>query len=173
VTRPGRRSRWSALRWTALLDCVGAACFSLGLVLLLGLRERQSKPEGGFLADMPGSALMAVAVLLPVVAAGIAAVSLWRDRLESREGRWAVRLTIGAAIFLPLLGTIQGLSELAGHRLPQGWGQPLVPIWLLSMGAVAVLAIRAPDPGRRGMLAIPLVLGAAILAFVTGDIISP
>ncbi len=170
--QPANRARWTPLRWTLALDGLGLACFAVGLFLILGYREDQPKPEGGFFSDMPASLLMLAAVLLPVVAAGIAGVSLWRNRLESRQGVWAVRLTVLAAVFLPALGVIQGLSELAGHRLPEGWGQPLVPIWFLTMGAVAVLAIRAPDPGRRAVLTIPLVFGAAVLAFVFGDVIA-
>ncbi|MEI6447161.1 MAG: hypothetical protein WCO96_04675 [Actinomycetes bacterium] len=172
MTAPAHRGRWTPLRRTLTLDAVALACLAAGMVLILTLREDQPKPEGGFVAGMPASLLMLAAAILPVVAAGIAAVSLWRDRLRSREGIWAIRLTIAAAFFLPILGVIQGLAELAGHRLPEGWGQPLVPIWFVTMGAVAVLAIRAPDPGRRAVLAIPLVFGAAVLAFVFGDVIA-
>ena len=54
------------------------------------------------------------------------------------------------------------------HRLA-----PLVPLWMLAGLAAAVLGATAPEPGRRGLLVLPFMLGALVLVVWIAEAIIP
>ena len=161
----------SGMRWAVALDAVGVGLFALGILLL---SNRGSKPSGeGFWADAGYAALMLTAVVAILSAGVVALVSVIRDPLVTRSGRWALRLTLVAAVALPLMGIVEGFSRVIGHRLPVGWGEPLMPFLMALIVATTVLGVTAKEDGRRGVLVLPMMLAAVLATFIMGDIVLP
>jgi len=132
------------------------------------------EPQGsGFFAD-PLPAVLLILAAVSVIASGVAAlIDLLARRLTTRSGRWAFRLAIINCLLQPLTGVIYLLLRLFGLELEEGWGQPIVPFWLAIGLVAAVLGAVAPETKRRGLLVIPLMIGAFALVFVVGEITVP
>jgi hypothetical protein len=73
----------------------------------------------------------------------------------------------------PLAVAVYLLLRLFGLELEEGWGQPIVPFWLAIGLIAAVLGAAAPETKRRGLLVIPLMIGAFALVFVVGEVTVP
>jgi hypothetical protein len=79
-----------------------------------------------------------------------------------------------SALFLPLLAAVAaGIAWAAGIDEPAVVAQPLVPLWTLAGLAAAVLGATASEPGRRGILVVPFMLGAFVLLFWLGEALVP
>ena len=103
----------------------------------------------------------------------MALVSLIRQPAASAAGRWAVRMAAFNALLLPVMGGIAALLSLVGTKLSVGWGEPYMPFWVCSGLAAFGLGVVADEPHHRGLLVLPLMLGATVLTFVFGDIVQP
>ena len=132
------------------------------------------EPQGkGFFAE-PLPAVLLIAAALSVIASGVLAlVDLLVHRLSTGPGKWAFRLAIVNCLLQPLTVVIYLLLRLFGLELEEGWGQPIVPFWLAIGLVAAVLGAVAPETKRRGLLVIPLMIGAFALVFVVGEITVP
>jgi len=159
------------VRWALSLDVVAIALFAVGIVLIQ--RGDSDPADRGFFAEAGYAAIMLTAVGSVLVAGAIAAVSLFRRRLRTDRGRWAVRLALVASLMLPAMGIVEAGARLIGSGLQVGWGQPVMPFfWLATAGSVILGAV-SREPGRRGLLMLPVILAALVLAFVLGDILLP
>jgi hypothetical protein len=114
------------------------------------------------------------AATVAIAAGVVATVSLVRSPLRSRAGRWATGLALGNALFLPVVGGVGAAGAwLVGQNLPEGWGQPMVPLWMAAGVAAAILGIVADERGRRGVLVVPFMFGALVLTFWLGEVLVP
>ena len=151
--------------------------FAVALFIIVTLLVTGGPPdepqERGFLAE-PLPALLMIAAAVSVISSGVLAlVDLLGHRLTTRTGIWAFRLAVVNCLMLPLSVVVYLLLLLVGLKLEEGWGQPMVPFWL-AIGLVAAgLGIFAPETRRRGLLMIPLMIGAFALVFVVGEITVP
>ncbi|MFA9271595.1 hypothetical protein LRS13_07000 [Svornostia abyssi] len=137
-------------------------------MLVLELRGDRRGPGDGFFAD-PLPALLALAAFGVAIAAGlVAARALIRDPLQTGRGRWALRLALGLTASFPVLWGITLAFDLGAD-----WLESVIPLQLLAGLGAAGLGATAPEPGRRGLLLIPFVIGVAALAFFLGDLIVP
>ncbi len=163
----------SALAVALGLDLLAVALF-VAFVLVVQLGGPQDTRGQGFFSDPVSAALLLLAATAAVAAGVLAAVSLVRSPLRTRAGRWASRLALVNALLLPVVGgSVAAIAWIIGSELSEGWGEPIVPVWLLTgLGAIA-MGIRAKDQGRRGLLTLPFVIGAAVLIFWLGEILSP
>jgi hypothetical protein len=152
------------------LDILGAACFAIAQVIIFS--QPHEIPEKGFFAKLVPAVLMLSVVALWSAGGVIAAVALRRQPLRSSTGRWAIRLVILNICLVPLMGLITGVLYILGLPTSQGWAEPLMPIWLLAGLAAMVLALIAPHERSRGALMFPLILGAAALTFMLGEVFS-
>ena len=116
---------------------------------------------------------MLAAVASAVAGGVVALVSLIRQPAASAAGRWAVRMAAFNALLLPVMGGIAALLSLVGTKLSVGWGEPYMPFWVCSGLAAFGLGVVADEPHHRGLLVLPLMLGATVLTFVFGDIVQP
>ena len=60
-----------------------------------------------------------------------------------------------------------------GGEVPGDWGEPYSFIWLASILVAIILGLVAREPGRRGLLVIPAVIGAFVLTFIIGEFAIP
>ncbi len=164
--------RLSALAAAIGLDLVAVLVFVVFSTVVVARRDGGGRET--FFSD-PLPAVLVLAAATAAVAAGmVAAVSLARTPLRTRAGRWATRLATANALLLPVVGlSVEGVAWLAGANLPDGWGQPIVPAWIATGFAAAILGVVAKEPGRRGLLVVPLMLGAFVLTFWLGEILAP
>ncbi len=166
----------SSRRGSTLVLAVGLDALAVALLALqvAVVTSGESEPADTFFSDPLAAGLLLTAATLTIVAAVVAAVSLWREPLRSRAGRWATRLAVANALFLPVLAVVAaGVAWAVGIDEPATLAQPLVPLWMLAgLGAVA-LGVLAPEPGRRGILVVPFMLGAFALVFWLGELLVP
>jgi hypothetical protein len=160
-----RRDPW--LRRALGLDAL--AVLALGaLSALLGIRGDRRGPDDGFLAD-PAAAILALVTFGAAVAAGgVAAWALAREPPRSRPGRWGLGLALALVVSFPVLWAL----ALALDRT-YDWVGPFVPFQFAAGLGAAILGALAREPGRRGLLLIPFVIGTAALAFALGDMVVP
>jgi hypothetical protein len=116
------------------------------------------------------SVLAGLAFAAAIAAGAVAAWALVREPPRTRAGRWAVGLAIAFVASLPVLGL---LTPALG--LDPGWAEAAVrpTILLVSGFGAMVLGAVAGEPGRRGLLFIPLMIGASALLFFLGDLLFP
>ena len=175
--KPGP-DRTAPYRPSALTVTIGLDALAIALFVAFAIAVQRDAPQGsggeGFFSEPVPAALLLTAASLAVAAGVVAAVSLVRVPLRSRSGRWASRLAVVNALLMPLVAvSVTTVAWLVGYDLPEGWGEPIAPVWLLSGLAALVLGVRAKDPGRRGLLVLPLMIGAAVLTFWLGEILDP
>ncbi len=137
-------------------------------MLVLEIRGDRRRPDGGFFAD-PLPAILAFTAFAVAIAAGaVAARALIREPLQTPRGRWAVRLGLAFAASFPVLWAVMLVFS-----LDDGWAEAAVPLQMLVVLGAVGLGAAAREPGRRGLLLIPFVIGVAALAFFLGDLIVP
>jgi hypothetical protein len=167
--------RVSALALALGLDALSALVFVCVLVYAVG-RSRGVQDAGNetFFSDPAPAVLLLTAATVAIAAGIIAGVSLARARLHSRAGRWATGLALANALLIPVGGvSVTAGAWLVGYDLPEGWGQPIVPFWMGAGLAAAMLGAVAKEPGRRGVLVVPFMIGALVLTFWLGEILAP
>jgi hypothetical protein len=162
----------SPLAVALVLDAVALAVFGVSLVLLA--TRGTAAPDETFFSDPLPAALILAAASLAILAGVLAGAALVREPLRTREGRWAARLAVVNALFLPVLAAVAaGIAWAVGIDEPALLAQPLVPLWTLAGLAAAVLGATAREPGRRGILVVPFMLGALVLVFWLGEALVP
>ena len=154
------------------MDVVAVFAFVVTLVLIANRAPATARGNGFFADPLPALTMLGAASL--VVGAGLLAlVSLLREPLHGRRGTWAIRLGVFNALLMPVLGLVTEFATVVGSPLPTGWGEPLVPLWVATaLGAVALGAV-ADERRHRGLLMLPALLGAAVLTFWLGEVLSP
>jgi hypothetical protein len=156
-----------ALALDGLAIALLVVCF-----VVLAWSDWEPLREEGFFAEPLLAALVLGAAAAALGAGVIAAASLLRVPLHTREGRWAVRLAAVNALIMPVVAVpVMAIAWLVGYDLPEGWGQPISPLWLMSGVGALVLGITAKEPGRQGLLVIPVMIGASVATFALGEII--
>jgi tellurite resistance protein TehA-like permease len=168
----GVRHRPSPLAVALVLDAVAIVVFGVFLVLLAA--RGSAAPDETFFSDPFPAALVLAAASLAILAGVVAGVALVREPLRTREGRWAMRVAVVSALSLPVIAAIAaGIAWAVGVDDPAVIAQPLVPLWTLASLAAAVLGTTAHEPGRRGILVVPFMLGAFVLVFWLGEALVP
>lgn len=137
-----------------------------------------SRPEGGATGDFFSEPVPAVLLILAAVAvisgAVTALIDLMGHRLTSTRGKWAFRLAIVSCLLLPVTAlAVIVTAALGGFEFEESWGQPIMPVWFVIGFIAMVLGAIAPEPRRRGVLVLPLMIGAFALVFVVGEITVP
>lgn len=156
-----------ALRRALSLDAV--AVLALGAtVAVTAIRGDRRGPDGGFFDDPVPSLLALLAVGAAVAGGAVAAWALAREPLATRAGRWGLGLAVALLVSFPVLWTITLIRDVT-----YGWAEPIIPLQAAAGLGAVVLGAVAREPGRRGLLLIPFVLGTVALAFTLGDLIVP
>ena len=113
-----------------------------------------------------------VAVLLVVamgtmVAAGFrAGNSLRLIPLETGAGRFAVGMAVVLAVLLAVMTITLGL--LATTDTWEQDSEPFLGSWVILALIASVVGALAPEPGRRGLLVLPFLIGfAALMLFIS------
>lgn len=134
---------------------------------------REAGPAAG--VGWSTAILMALAGALALAAGVVAVVSLSRRRLVTRTGKWAIGVGLFSALINPVVVLPAYLIERAirGGEVPGDWGEPYSFIWLASILVAIILGLVAREPGRRGLLVIPAVIGAFVLTFIIGEFAIP
>lgn len=166
--RPSSR-RPSTLGATLGLDALGIVLFVAAVLIVRQGGPRDTSDEGFFSDPLPAVLMLLTASAL-AVAGVLAAVSLVRAPLRSRVGRWAMWMGVAASVLMPVVAaSVMIIAWLAGYDLPEGWGEPIAPVWQVAALAAIGLGLAAKEPGRRGLLILPIVIAAALLIFILGD----
>lgn len=164
--------RGPALAFAVALDALSVALFA-AFVTVIAARESGDGPETFFSDPLP-AVLLVSAASIAILAGAVAMGSLVRTPLKTRAGLWATRLAVTSAVLVPVIGVVvTAVAWLAGLDLPDGWGQPLAPVWLVTSFAAGVLGVVAREPGRRGILVLPFMVGAFVLVFWIGEVAVP
>jgi hypothetical protein len=168
-----RELRDNPLALALVLDAVAVA-----LVVASGLVVNAWPPGEGDGTSGIGwtmAVLMPLAGALALGAGVVAVVSLWRVRLVTRTGKWAVGVGLFSALVNPVVVLPAYLIERAVRdgEMPGDWGEPYSFAWLASIVVAIILGAVAREPGRRGLLVAPAVIGAFVLTFVIGEFAVP
>jgi hypothetical protein len=114
--------------------------------------------------------------MLGLLSAGLLAaggLTAWKGLssrpLESITGRRSFALARVAIVLLPVIVFTLGL--LAALDAYGGDSEPFLAVWLLVAIAASILGGVAPEPGRRGLLVIPLMLGVAAVVLLLSEIL--
>ena len=165
--RPDRRGMAPEVKEPVGLALAGFA----GLVLLAVLIAL-------FRGDSDGSDPVIVVLLVAIVgvaayglmiAGGIlAAIALKSGEMESGPGRMAVRLAVALAIVLPVMALIFGL--LAATNTWEGDSEPFLGTWVALALITSLVGVFAPEPGRRGLLVFPFLVGVAAVVLLISEL---
>ncbi len=155
----------SALRVAFGLDALMVA----SIVAYVAVTGGHGRRDDGFFADPVPDGLAVLALAAAICGGAVAAAALLREPPRTRAGRWALGLAIAFTVSFPVLGLITAVL-----RLDQGWAEPVAaPLQIaVALGAI-VLGALAREPQRRGLLLIPLVIGASALMFFLTDLLFP
>jgi hypothetical protein len=125
--------------------------------------------DDGFFTDPLPDGLAVLALVAAIAAGAVAAWALMREPLRTRAGRWALWLAIVFVVSFPVLGLLTEALDGA-----QGWApEPVVPLLFATALGAMVLGAIAREPERRGLLLIPLLIGASAVMFFLGDLLFP
>jgi hypothetical protein len=149
------------------------AVFVFVVVEAIG-RNLQGRATGGFFSEPVPAVLLILAAVAVIASAVTALIDLMGHRLTSTRGKWAFRLAIVNCLLLPVTAlAVTAIAALGGFELEEGWGQPIMPVWFVVGFIATVLGATAPEPRRRGVLVLPLMIGAFAFVFVVGEITVP
>jgi hypothetical protein len=163
----GHRHRPTAVTATLALDAVGAAMIGLAVS-----HAATDGPREGFFDDLAPALLLLGGATLIVLAGVVAVVALVRGPLRTRVGRCGTIAAIAGAVLIPgAEGAAALVAWVVGAHLPEGWGEPIAPVWLASNVLAITLGLVAREPGRRGLLLLPAVVGAFVLTFWVGELL--
>jgi hypothetical protein len=152
----------------------GAVVLFVAFVLLVTSSLREDEATGGFYSEPVAAALIILAGVA-VISSGFAAlIDLLGHPLSTSPGRWAFRLALLNCLLLPVVALlVTAIAALAGAKLEEGWGEPIMPVWFIVGAGAAVLGAIAPEHRRRGLLVLPLMIGAFALVFLIGEFTVP
>jgi hypothetical protein len=104
-----------------------------------------------------------------MIAAGfLAARALRAKPMESGAGRLAVRMGIALAVFLPAMALVLGLLAKTGTW--ESDSEPFLGTWVALALIASLIGVFAPEPGRRGLLVFPLLIGVAGLVLFFSEV---
>jgi len=151
----------------ALRLSVGGFLLLVLLAVLTGLVRGDSDRPDPAAAKVLFSVLGLLAVGLMAAGGVIAWRELRAEPPESGRGQLAFRAAVGVSGALPLL--VLALVLLDAADAYRGDSEAFLGIWLLAAVVVAVLGGSAPEPGHRGLLVIPLIIGTGAIVLVLSE----
>lgn len=153
------------------LDAVALILLVLAGYIVSHQGPQDTSANGFFGQPLPG--ILVLAGACAAIAAGVlATIALRREPLRSRRGRWATRLALVSALLVPAIAIpVATIAWLAGIDLPDDWGQPLAPLWILTVITAVGLGAFCGEARQRGLLILPAVVGAFVLTFLVGEIL--
>jgi len=168
-----RQLRDNPLALALVLDAVAVALVVASGLVVNAWPPREADGLSGIGWTM--AVLMPLAGALALGAGVMAVVSLWRVRLVTRTGKWAVGVGLFSALINPVIVLPAYLIErsIRGGEMPGDWGEPYSFVWLASIVVAIILGAVAREPGRRGLLMAPAVIGAFVLTLVIGEFAVP
>lgn len=104
---------------------------------------------------------------LMIVGGILAAIALRSGEMESGSGRMAVRLAVALAVVLPVMALIFGLLALTNTW--EGDSEPFLGTWVALALIASLIGVFAPEPGRRGLLVFPLLVGVAAVVLLISE----
>ena len=149
---------------------------ALALIVLASQVAIHGGPQdrGGVFAEPLPAALIATGAFAAIAAGSLAALAVYRDPLRSRSGGRATQCALVSALISPLICVpVVSIAWLLRIDLPAGWAQPVVPVWMVATAGAVVFGTLAPEPRRRGLLLLPVVVGAYVLTYWLGEIFDP
>lgn len=156
----------SAVR-QALGPAVGGFAVLVVLALLMGLIRGDSDDSDPVAVAILFIALGLFAFGLMIAGGFLAAKGLRSESMESGSGVFAVRMAVVLAIVLPVMTLVFGL--LAATDTWERDSEPFIGAWLVLALVASVIGGFAPEPGRRGLLVIPFLIGVAALVLVLSE----
>jgi hypothetical protein len=147
------------LRLAFGLDALALAALAAAVVLI----ETRDGSQG-----VVASVFAGIAFTVAIGAGAVCAWGLIREPLRTRAGRLAVVLAVAFTVSFPALGIITAALD-----LDSGWAEPVIPVQIAAALGAVVLGAVAHEPGRRGLLLVPVVIGASALMFVLTDLLFP
>lgn len=146
----------------------------LAVALVVSTGQPENEATGSFFSE-PIPAILMILAGVAIISSGLAAlIDLLGHRLSTGPGKWAFRLAILNCLMLPVAAlSVTAVAWLVGAKLGEGWGQPIMPVWFASGALATVLGAAAPEDRRRGILVLPLMIGAFALVFLIGEFTVP
>lgn len=152
----------------------GSVVLFLAVAFIVTTGQPENEATGGFFSEPVPAVLMILAGVAVISAGATALIDLLGHRPSTGLGRWAFRLALLNCLLLPAAAlTVTAIAGLTGKNLDEGWGQPIMPIWFILGATATVLGAIAPEHRRRGILVLPLMIGAFALVFLIGEITVP
>ena len=110
-----------------------------------------------------------VAAYGSMIAGGIlAAIALRSGPMESGPGLFAVRMAVILAIVLPIMALTLGL--LAVTDTWERDSEPFIGPWLLLALVTSLVGAFSREPGRRGLLVFPFLVGVAAVVLLLSEL---
>lgn len=140
---------------------------ALVLVAVLNVSFRDEPNDSTPVVLAVAVVVLLVLALGTMIAAGFrAANSLRLIPLETGAGRFAVRMAVVLAVLLAVMTITLGL--LAATDTWEQDSEPFIGTWVLLALAASLIGAFAPEPGRRGLLVFPFLIGfAALMLFIS------
>ena len=160
------QERDPAVRRSLMLTAAGVGFFFLTAVAISLIRgdSDASDPLG---AKILFSALALLAVGAMVGGAVVAWRALRSSPLHSPRGVLSMRITLVVICVLPVMVAVLGLLSVLG--VYEGDSLPFLAAWLLVATIASLLGASAPEPGRRGLMVVSLILGVAALVLALSE----
>ena len=98
----------------------------------------------------------------------MATVELRTGPMESGSGRFLVRCALVLALALPAMALLFGL--LAVTDIWEGDSGPFLLVWIALALITSVAGAFAPEPGRRGLVVFPLLVGVAAFVLLLSEL---
>ena len=99
----------------------------------------------------------------------VAGKSLTSRPLSSERGRVVSRTAFVLVVLLPLivfcLWLVTAVSDGEGPTVP------IIGAWLVAVIVTSIAGAMAPEPGRRGLLVLPLLVGAAVVVLLLSELL--
>ena len=146
-----------------------------GLVLffltafVIDLVRGDSDESDPFVATVLFSMLLLLMAGLLAAGGATAWKGLSSRPLVSTLGRRAFALALVAVVLLPVIVFVLGLLDALGTY--EGDSEPFLAVWLMLSLVASILGGIAPEPGHRGLLVVPLILGAAAIVLLFSEIL--
>jgi FtsH-binding integral membrane protein len=155
------------VRQALLLALAGFASLVLFAVLLAVFRGGSDESTPTVL-EVALVALGVIAFATMILAGVKAASSLRAGPMMTRSGRLAVGAALAVAALLVAMAATFGF--LAATDTWEGDSEPFLATWLILALAASLAGAFAREPGRRGLLILPFLLGTAALVLFLSEI---
>ena len=161
----------SELRRALRLMGFGIALFVLTGVAIGFLRgdSDQIRPVSETGTTIIASVLGLGAVGLMAWGGAVAWKSLTSKPLTSGFGRTVVRTAFALAALLPVI--VFALWLVSAVSDGEGPTVPIIGAWLLALIGTSIAGATAPEPGRRGLLVLPLLVATAAVVLALSELL--